>query len=136
MREVCGMPCSCRLRKSKINIEAYADEVVVFSPSCSGLANVLLRLNSLLSYHFILINVSKTNLMVFNKMRNQVVCQATFFNGKPPLEHGHQYKYLDTTVISILNHKQDISRSGDSSIRRNGKFYEKSHSVDQRLKSK
>ena len=74
--------------------------------------------------------------MVFRILWNPVVCQATFLNGKLLLEQAHQYKYLGTIIIYMLNDKQDIVRSRDSFIRRNGKFYKNFHSVDQSLKSK
>ena len=130
------MPYSCKLGISQINIQAYADDIVVLSPSLQGIKKVLHSLNNHLSYHGMLVNVSKMEIMVFRKSKNPVACRATFSIGEFPLEQVHQYKYWGSMITSNLSEKQDIVRLRHSFNRRVGMLYRKCHSIDQCLKLK
>ena len=68
LREVSSMPYHCKLGINKINIQAYADDIVVLCPTPSGLQEILKKLHDLLGRHELLINIAKTKTVIFKML--------------------------------------------------------------------
>ena len=57
----------CRLGITKVNIQAYADDKVLLSPTASGLQKLMSRMSDLLECHQLVVNANKTKIVVFNR---------------------------------------------------------------------
>ena len=68
--KVSKLPYACRLGISKLNIQAYADEIVVLCPSATGLKVILSVLQGLMDSHFLCINCSKLKFLSSINKRN------------------------------------------------------------------
>ena len=95
LKVVSDMPYSCKLGINKINVQAYADDIVVLSPTSTGLQKILQKLHDLLSQHELLINVEKTKVMCFKRGRILSENNAKFFIGESPIKQELRYNTLD-----------------------------------------
>ena len=95
----------CRLDMNKFNIFAYADDIVLMSPSASGLRILLNVINDCINDHKLLINVNKTKVMVFRNKRKYVFNDLSFYLNGTILENVSSFKYL----VCILNFDLDDS---------------------------
>ena len=68
----------CRIGINKFNILAYADDIVLMSPSAGGLRILLNVINDCINYHKLLINVNKKKVIVYRNIR-KYVCNDSFF---------------------------------------------------------
>jgi len=136
LRDVSDMPHGCKLGINKLNIQAYADDLVVFCPTANGLQQILNRLSGLLAHHELLVNTSKTKTMVFKKSGNSCYSGAPFFFRDIQLENVVAYKYLGIFITYNLCEKDDVIRLRDTFSRSVGMFYRKFFSVDHYLKFK
>ena len=59
------MPVGCRLGINKINVQAYADDIILFFPTAGGLQQLLDRIVILVEQNDLLINADKAKIMVF-----------------------------------------------------------------------
>ena len=57
----------CRMGISKANVQAYADYLVLLSPTSSGLKKLIDYLSDLLDIHELEINTDKTKVVIFSK---------------------------------------------------------------------
>ena len=57
----------CRMGISKVNVQAYADDLVLLSPTSSGLKKLIDYLSDLLDIHELEINTDKTKVVIFSK---------------------------------------------------------------------
>ena len=71
------MPVRCRL-VNKINVQAYADDIILFSPTAGGLQQLLDRIVILVEQNDLLINADKTKIMVFRPGGKHKECPKTF----------------------------------------------------------
>ena len=67
MSEVNKVNVGCRLGITKVNIQAYADDMVLLSPTVSGLQKLMSRMSDLLECHQLVVNANKTKIVVFNR---------------------------------------------------------------------
>ena len=74
------MPVRCRLGINKINVQAYADDIILFSPTAGGLQQLLDRIVILVEQNdlLIIINADKTKIMVFRPGGKHRECPKTF----------------------------------------------------------
>ena len=56
----------CKLGINVINVEAYPDDIVLMAPSASGLQTILNRKHNLIAECDLVVNIKKTEVMVFN----------------------------------------------------------------------
>ena len=71
LNEISKMPLYCKLGVEKMNIQAYADDIVIFCPSACGLRSILTRLESMLLEHGLVVNITKTRIIIFNKYKKK-----------------------------------------------------------------
>lgn len=67
LSEISAEPYGCWHGLTKVNIQAYADDIVVFCPSSTGLRVLLQKVEISLSKHALILNNAKTKCMVFSK---------------------------------------------------------------------
>ena len=84
----------CRIGINKFNILAYADDIVLKSPSAGGLRILLNVINDCINDHKLLINVIKTKVMVFRNKRKYVFKDLSFYLNGTILENVSSFKYL------------------------------------------
>ena len=83
----------CYLGIQKMNIQAYADDIVLYCPTSSGLRELLQIFARKVNEHELVINFDKTKVMMFGRqdgsnlgMKDQNIVVV------------HQYKYLGTVI--------------------------------------
>ena len=57
----------CRMGIGKVNVQAYADDLVLLSPTSSGLKKLIDYLSDLLDFHELEINTDKTKVVIFSE---------------------------------------------------------------------
>ena len=77
-----SMRIGCHFRNHPVNALAYADDVVLLSPSRAGLEKLVQRCESFALSRDIKFNVKKTVCMIFNPQRPYVVSHLT--DSQPP----------------------------------------------------
>ena len=121
IRDVSAMEDGCTLGVVKMNIMAYADDIVLLGASLNEMDNLYRRLSSLLLDHKLVINKDKCKCLVFGKksIRNDV---NTISLGEDELELVTTYKYLGHYIEGNLSDVKDIEF-------RLNKFYASSNSL-------
>ena len=101
---------ACRIGISKMNVLGYADDIVVFAPTSTGLRELLENMEGLVSDLELAINVAKTKVVVFRPKGSIYENELNFeYNGES-IEMADQYKYLGVSIQSDLSEKCDIQR--------------------------
>ena len=59
----------CKLGFTKLSVKAYANDIVKYYPSVSGLRESLLKLGRLMNELELQINTGKSNVMILNGIR-------------------------------------------------------------------
>ena len=67
LSEINKVNVGCRLGITKVNIQAYADDMALLSPTASGLQKLMSRMLDMLECHQLLVNANKTKIAVFNR---------------------------------------------------------------------
>ena len=57
----------CKLGINVMNVQAYADDIVLMAPSASGLQKILNRAGNLIADCDLVVNIKKTEVMVFKR---------------------------------------------------------------------
>ena len=70
----------CRVAINKLNILAYAEDIVLISPSAGGLRKLIRVLGECIVQHNLVLNVTKTKVMVFRNKRTPVFNNLSFFS--------------------------------------------------------
>lgn len=125
-------PYGCELGICKMNIQAYADDIVVFCPSATGLRKLLSRLEGLLLTNELEVNVNKTKTVIFS--RSSSLDEPKFYMCGALIENVRDYKYLGCMLNSRLSEKSELSRIQSSFNNSVGMFLRKFYSVDIRVK--
>ena len=134
LKEISYMPYACNMGINKINIQAYADDIVLFCSSQKGLQCMLDKINVMLLAHGLEVNIGKTKVLIFRKA---TVCnhRVNIFNlGGSILETVKSYRYLGCIISDNLCEKEDIERLSKSFIQRVGMFYRKFNTVELNVK--
>ena len=83
----------CYLGIQKMNTQAYADDIILYSPTSSGLRELLQIFARKINEHELVINFKKAKVMMFGRqdgsnlgMKDQNIVVV------------HQYKYLGTVI--------------------------------------
>ena len=93
LKEISNEPYGCYLGINRINIQAYADDMVIFCPSAGGLRHLLAKFSSLAYQHNLVINNSKTKVMIIDNKR-MPHDSSIFQLDNQRLELVSSYKYL------------------------------------------
>ena len=68
----------CRIGVNKFNVLAYADDIVLISPSAGGLRFLMNIFNDSVGVHRLYLNVNKTKIMVFRNKKKKVFNHIPF----------------------------------------------------------
>ena len=120
----------CKLRIRMINVMAYADDMILLSPSVESLQLLIDRMHELLDGHHLKINVGKTAVIIYGKNRALASENVNlfFFNGTR-LNVLNSVKYLGCVLTSDLNGSLDIDRCNVFFTRSFGFLFRKFNSV-------
>ena len=127
LREITESGVGCKLGILRINVLAYADDLVLLADTPNHLSFLYELLNVKLSRKHLKINQSKSKCMIFKKK----VCKENVENillGAHTFEVVAQYKYLGHII------RDDLSDTTDAEYRINN-FYAKFHWVLRNFKS-
>ena len=93
----------CKLGINRINILAYADDIVLLKIS---LDNIYSQLKLKLDNLKLLMNYNKTKCMIFS-FKNKQLLNVVVLHGKS-IEALDEFKYLGNYITRNLNDKKDI----------------------------
>ena len=105
-----GICCGCVSNNSIVNHLMYADDLVLLSPSLSGLQNLVNTCKSFADTHDVIFNAEKSACMIFRpKGFNGDICTSIFINDDmvPVVTHT---KYLGHIISNTLSDHLDIQR--------------------------
>ena len=108
LTEIASQPYACSLGYSKLNVLAYADDVVLLCPSAMGLRYLIAKFENLIKENRLVINAEKTKTMIFRKA--SCVSTVEFLMNGIPLEQVDQFRYLGSILNSRLLEKFDVER--------------------------
>ena len=121
IEEIANMKEGCMLGITKVNILAYADDLVLIAGSKCDMDSLYTRLRQMISDHKLLINKRKSKCLIFS--RSAVVNGPKSVNlGGDDLEIVNCYKHLGHFVENTLQDCSDIGY-------RLNKFYSSTNSV-------
>jgi len=124
LTNIAKLPFTCRLGINKVNVQAYADDIVVFCPTAMGLRAILAVLNDAMSSHFMCVNVDKTKVLVFSR-NDRSNDNLIFSMGGRIIETVSKFKYLGTILSYNLCDTEDLIRLRDKFSNSVGMFYRK-----------
>lgn len=105
-----SMRVGCRIDNVSVNNISYADDMVLLSPSISGLRKLLKVCETYAVQHGLKYNEIKSEFLLFKgKNKEPVAVPPVFLNGTP-LKRVAQFKYLGHIVTEDLKDEQDIER--------------------------
>ena len=96
------MSCGCRLGLARVNAQAYADDLVILSPTLTGLQLIVDRFVTLADKLELSINVNKTCYMIFNDRFKNVFMPTILVHGEP-LKRVSNFKYLGCILTDDLS---------------------------------
>ena len=102
----------CRMGINKVNVQAYADDLVLLSPTSSGLQKLIYYLSDLLDIHELKINTDKTKVVIF--IKKIVRQQFEFKLNDKILEVVDHIKYLGCILNNKLCDEFDIDKCNRS----------------------
>ena len=124
IKNIASQPYCCRIGINKINVQAYADDVVIFCPTAEGLRVLIQIMEDMIMAHQLMINVDKTKIVIFNKKKN-IISRASFkFNGVI-IENVSSYKYLGIIINCNLSEKEELKRMTTVFNSKCGMFFRK-----------
>ena len=95
------------LENLKIQLLLFADDLVLLADSEQGLQHSMNRLDEFCSTWDMQVNIQKTNVVIFNKSRNQ---STPFFKiGEDTIKYSSNYKYLGITLTENGSNKLAIT---------------------------
>ena len=124
IEKISKLNIGCRLGTVNSNIIAYADDIVLLSPTRDGLKLLLLEVHREASSMDLEFNFEKTKVMKFNSL----FCKSDGMLNKPlviddrPIHFVKIFKYLGFMIADNLSNNEDIAR-----VKR--KFYSEFNSV-------
>lgn len=99
----------CHIGDVCVNNLSYADDMVLLSPSISGLRKLLAICERYAAEHGLVYNVAKTEMMVFRAGKGPERIPNVFLRGTP-VKIVRQFKYLGHILTEDLNDDVDMER--------------------------
>ena len=125
-----GFNNGCILGIDKVNIQAYADDIVLLSPTRQGLQFLIDQIAIDFNAHCLEVNTKKTVFMVFSntkKKTNDKILRVHFNN--IPLECAFNCRYLGIILNFNLCDSLDMVRTTGAFNRRFGFLFRKFNSL-------
>ena len=130
LTKVSKIKIGCTLGLNRVNIQAYADDIVLLAPSASGLQRLLNTVGCLFNESCLNINMEKTVTMIFSKSSNVLLNNLVFNINNNVLTNVKEYKYLGTIISSDLSERLDMDRCNNVFNKSFGFLFRKFSSVD------
>lgn len=108
--ELSSMHVGCRIDDVCVNNISYADDMVLLSPSISGLREMLKMCEAYAVKHGLKYNEKKSEFMVFGTARSTPKLIPPLLLNGVPLKRVTQFKYLGHIVTENLKDDLDIER--------------------------
>ena len=99
----------CKLGLSLLSVQAYADDMILMSPTSSGLQRLLNVTSRLLDEEGLVLNVQKTNIVVYNQKSRQPANLRFYYDGHI-ISIVDSFKYLGCILSGDLTDVLDIDR--------------------------
>ena len=120
----------CKLGINTVNIMAYADDIILLSPSVKSLQFLIDKISELFNDHLLTINVNKTVVIVFKRKSPSLSGNIRlYFNGEK-LNVVNKCKYLGCILTSDLKDCYDMDRCNISFNKSFGFLFRKFYSVN------
>ena len=129
LNEIASMPYGCRLGLAKVNVLAYADDVVLLAPSMTALQNLVDKFVDLAVLYESEINVQKTCFMIFNDKFNRAYNSVILIEDQR-VTRVDSFKYLGCFLTENMYDADDIERSMRSFNKSFGILFRKFYSLD------
>ena len=107
VNEVSKLDYGCKFGLYKINILAYADDIVIFCNSYFGLELIYKKFLNLSDSHNLKVNVSKSKVMIFCKKRS-FISEQRLHLGEDEFEIVSNFNYLGHNISFNLNDENDV----------------------------
>ena len=130
LKRVFSEDIGCCIGVNKFNVLAYADDIVLISPSAGGLRFLMNIFNDSVGVHRLYLNVNKTKIMVFRNKKKKVFNDIPFFMNGVKLENVACFKYLGCVLKWDLDDSDDILKCLSAFNRSFGFLYRKFYSVN------
>ena len=124
----CNVGCS--LGGYKLNILAYADDIVLIAPTAEGLQVLMNKLGTLVKEHSLKINKNKTLHIVFRFMKKNDNYDFSLFHNNEKIEYVTSCKYLGMIFDEHLSFKFDVDRCLVTFLKQFNSMYYKFSFVD------
>ena len=123
LKRIAERNIGCSLGHYRVNIIAYADDLIIVAPSVEGLRLLIDDLTSLSFDHALKINIEKTYYIIFKWKRNIMVNSRMFMNGSE-VKRVQSCNYLGVVFDENLSSDCDIERCLKSFYKQfNSMFY-------------
>ena len=101
----------CKIGINTVNIMAYADDIILLSPSVKSLQFLIDKISELFNDHLLTINVNKTVVIIFKRKSplSRNIRLYFIFNGEK-LNVVNKCKYLGCIITSDMKDSYDIDR--------------------------
>ena len=129
LRTTHSTPAGCRLGLNTVNIMAYADDVVLLSPTSGGLRQLIYKIGIMLRQAELVVNVDKTAIMIFSPCKKLYNFRPFYLYGSE-IKLVDECKYLGVVLNSSFSDKQDMERVLNSFNKQFGILFRKFVSAD------
>ena len=129
MNRITSMNAGCTFQYERVNLIAYADDLILLAPSATGLQLLLDELNSQLEAMDLLINFEKSSYIVFRGKRRLKFQPVVFLSGKT-LKKVNSLRYLGVVLTDDLSLDLDIERAMNSFLTQFYSMYNRFYFVD------
>ena len=127
---ISNLKVGCKIGINRINIIAYADDMILMAPSVRSLQLLINKISLLFDEYFLKINVQKTVVMCFKRTKNCVPKNLKLYFKGHELTVVNNFKYLGCVLTSDLNDSFDIDRCSLSFTKSFGFLFRKFKSVN------
>ena len=107
----------CKLGISKLNILAYADDVVIFCNTYEGLNELFVELEKFLNNNYLKLNSNKSKVVIFQRKRQNFDNDAVILGNKE-FELVPFYNYLGHIISYDLDDERDVKNKLDTFLKR------------------
>ena len=133
IEEICALDVGCSLGLERMNLICYADDIVLISPSASGLQFLMDKISSRLTQNGLMINVEKSSYVVFGSKNSIRNFHHVVLLGQE-MERSSSCVYLGTVLSGDMSLKLDMDRPMNAYLKQFNSMYYRFNSLDNNLK--